>query len=49
MTLNGSLTYAHVYDDRNRRIGDDTMRGHIAGSGRFDIDDRIRSGDRTGR
>jgi lipopolysaccharide assembly outer membrane protein LptD (OstA) len=44
MALNGSLTYAHVYDDRNRRTGEDTMRGHIAGTGRFDIDDDWRWG-----
>lgn len=44
MTLNGSATWAHVYDDRNRRTGDDTFRGHIAGSGRFNIDDDWRWG-----
>jgi LPS-assembly protein len=44
MALNGSLTYAHVYDDRNRRTGEDTMRGHIAGTGRFDIDEDWRWG-----
>ncbi len=43
-TLNASATYGHVYDDANKRTGDDTFRGHIAGIGRFDIDDDWRWG-----
>jgi LPS-assembly protein len=44
MTLNGSITYGRVYDDDNRRTGQETLRSHIAGSGRFDIDDDWRWG-----
>ncbi|MBM3524263.1 MAG: LPS-assembly protein LptD, partial [Alphaproteobacteria bacterium] len=44
MLLNGSATWGNVYDDSNRRTGDGTFRGHIAGTGRFDIDDDWRWG-----
>ncbi len=43
-TLNASLTNAHVYDDNATRTGRDTPRGHIAGKGRFDLDDDWRWG-----
>jgi LPS-assembly protein len=49
LRLNGSATYGHVYDDRNRQTGRDTFRGHIAGFGRFNIDDDWRWGFDVGR
>jgi LPS-assembly protein len=42
--LNASLTSGNVYDLDNRRTGDTTPRSHIAGTGRFDIDDTWRWG-----
>jgi LPS-assembly protein len=44
LVLNASVTSANVYDDNNRRTGRTTPRSHIAGSGRFDIDETWRWG-----
>ena len=44
VVLNGSITSANVYDDKNDRTGKTTIRSHVAGTGRFDIDDTRRWG-----
>ncbi len=42
--LNASATYASVYNNDVGRTDNDSLQGHIAGVGRFDIDDTWRAG-----
>jgi LPS-assembly protein len=44
ISLNGSITNGTIYDERNRSTGEETIRNHVAGTGRFDIDDDWRWG-----
>ena len=44
ISLNGSITNGTIYDDSNRSTGEETIRSHLAGTGRFDIDDEWRWG-----
>ena len=44
IAFNGSITSGNVYDETNSRTGRTTPRSHIAGTGRFDIDDTWRWG-----
>ena len=44
ISLNGSITNGTIYDDQNRSTGQETIRSHVAGTGRFDIDDDWRWG-----
>ena len=44
ITLNASGTYAHEYNDDNKRIGGEEFRGHVGGAGRWDLDDTWRTG-----
>lgn len=44
VSLNGSITNGTIYDEHNRSTGAETIRSHIAGTGRFDIDDDWRWG-----
>ena len=42
--FDGSITYVDERDDANRTTGDQEIRGHIRGDGRFDIDRQWRWG-----
>lgn len=44
ISLNGSITNGTIYDDNNRSTGEETIRSHVAGTGRFDIDEDWRWG-----
>mgnify|MGYP006270087533 CR=1 FL=1 len=44
ISLNGSITNGTIYDEHNRSTGEETVRSHLAGTGRFDIDDEWRWG-----
>jgi LPS-assembly protein len=44
ISLNGSITNGSIYDENNRDTGRETVRSHLAGTGRFDIDDEWRWG-----
>jgi LPS-assembly protein len=44
ISLNGSITNGSIYDENNRDTGRDTVRSHVAGTGRFDIDEDWRWG-----
>ncbi|MEO1476093.1 MAG: LPS assembly protein LptD [Pseudomonadota bacterium] len=44
LNFRGSITFERDFDNDGERFGDEEVRGHIFGSGAFDIDDTFRWG-----